>query len=105
MDIGGTIYVATHPTLAIRTKLRQIAVGAEWEGPPTNVSIEDFASMRLPEAMKKIAEAEISGTKPVDAVDHESLLGGVPKSAWSETDQVLMSKGEHPHGHPEHPYV
>lgn len=85
-------YVVTHPILSLRTKMRQDAVGLDLEAPPHTSTWEEFPELSISQAAKAIKEAEPPRIK-----------GGVPKAAWSESDQELMARGELPKGYPEHP--
>ena len=86
-------FVATHPVLSARAKLRQIAVSIEHQAPPHTSTWEEFPKLSVYEAAKALKAAE------------ERFGEGVPKNAWSETDQKLMEKGEKPRGYPEHPNI
>ncbi len=90
---NSVLFIATHPVLSARAKLRQIAASAEHHAPPHTSTWEEFSNLSVYEAAKALRAAE------------ERLGGGVPKYAWSETDQKLMEKGEKPKGYPEHPNV
>ncbi len=90
---SNVLFVSTHPVLSTRAKLRQVAVSIEHQAPPHTSTWEEFPKLSVYEAAKALRTAE------------EKLGGGVPKSAWSETDQKLMEKGEKPRGNPEHPNI
>ncbi len=87
------LFVATHPVLSARAKLRQIEVSIEHQASPHTSTWEEFPKLSVYEAAKALRAAE------------ERVRGGIPKNAWSETDQKLMEKGEKPKSHPEHPNV
>ncbi|MDP3994364.1 MAG: hypothetical protein Q8P91_00850 [bacterium] len=91
--IKDVLFVATHPVLSLRTKARQLAVAAEHEAPPHTSTWEEFPELPLVVATKALVSAE------------KNLKGGVPKSAWSKTDQERMDRGERPLGYPEHPNI
>jgi hypothetical protein len=90
---NSVLFIATHPVLSARAKLRQIAVSIEHQAPPHTSTWEEFPNLSVYEAAKALRDTE------------ERLGGGVPKNAWPETDQKLMKKGEKPKGYPEHPNV
>jgi len=87
------LFIATHPVLTARAKLRQIAVSIEHEAPPHTSTWEEFPKLSVYEAAKALRAAK------------GGLGRGVPKNAWSEADQKLMEKGEKPKSYPEHPNV
>lgn len=91
--IADALFVATHPLLALRAKSRQIGVGIEHQMPPASVNIETFSELSLADAARAIQAAE------------RREKGGVPKSAWTKTDQERMAIGEKPLGYPDHPNV
>ena len=61
-------------------------------------------SLRALEELSRIATGGHQEAKALRAAE-ERVRGGIPKNAWSETDQKLMEKGEKPKSHPEHPNV
>lgn len=91
--IQDAMFVATHPALCFRAKGRQTAVEIEHSTPPGNISIEDYPTLSLADAARVLQKAE------------KRLSGGVPMSAWSQSDQERMDRGERPVGHPEHTNV
>ena len=90
---NSVLFITTHPVLSAKAKLRQIMVSIEHEAPPHTSTWEEFPNLSVYEAAKALRAAE------------ERLREGVPKNAWSETDQKLMGKGEKPKSYPEHPNV
>ena len=91
--IENALFVATHPVLSLRAKVRQLFVAIEHEAPPQGITFEEFPELSLADAARAIMAAE------------ENSRGGVPKNAWSKTDQERMARGERPLGHPEHPNI
>lgn len=91
--IKDVLFIATHPLLAIRAKVRQVFVAIEHEAPPQGITFEEFPELSLADATRAMA------------VTTEKPARGVPKSAWSKADQERMARGERPLGHPEHPNV
>jgi hypothetical protein len=87
------IFVATHSVLSIRAVIRRVTVATEFESPPHTSTWEEFPKLPLAEATRRMKKA------------NERLEEGVPRSAWSKTDQERMTRGELPLGHPEHPNV
>jgi len=86
-------FIATHPILSIKAKVRQVFVAMEHEAPPHTSTIEEFPELSLADAARAMKAAG------------EEVPGGVPKSAWSKADQERMARGERPLGHPEHPNI
>ena len=91
--IKDALFVATHPLLSVRAKVRQVFVAIEHEAPPQGINLEEFPELSLADATRAMITA---GKKET---------GGVPKNAWSKTDQERMARGERPLGHPEHPNI
>lgn len=87
------MFLATHPLLTARAKLRQLSVSIEHPGLPHTSTWEEFPELSVYEAAKVLRAAE---KKP---------RGGIRKIDWSETDQKLMKKGENPKCSPEHPNI
>jgi hypothetical protein len=98
MDLKGIIFIATHPSLAARTAIRQREVGINLSGPPKDVAIEEFSEAPLDEAMRMMRNAELQ--------ELAQNKGGVPENAWPSKAQKMMARGEAPIGHhPEHPNI
>lgn len=93
MGIENLLFVILHPKEALHAKERQLGVAIERSQPPPGSNIEDFPNLSVKQAtglMKKQREN-----------------GGVPLSAWPESDQRLMKEGKLPlpGHHPEHTNV
>ena len=91
--IKDALFVATHPLLSVKEGVRQVFVAIEHEAPPQGITLEEFPELSLADATRAMITA---GKKET---------GGVPKNAWSKTDQERMARGERPLGHPEHPNI
>ena len=91
--LSDVIFIVSHPLLSLRTARRRFFVSLDMENPPSNSTIERFYMSPLAKSAKLLKKAE------------ENEKGGVPKSAWSKTDQKRLIKGEKPLGHPNHPNV
>jgi len=90
--IADALFIATHPILSLKAKVRQVGVAIERQSPPPGSSIEEFPLLSLAEAARIFQAVGSCG-------------GGVPKEAWPAADQTRMARGERPLGHPEHPNV
>lgn len=86
------LFVATHPILSLRTRLRQVCVAIERGAPPFGSTIEDFPDLTLADAARLMME-------------EENEFIGVPISAWSKADQRRLAEGKKPKGYPLHPNV
>ncbi|OGM81795.1 hypothetical protein A2361_00310 [Candidatus Woesebacteria bacterium RIFOXYB1_FULL_40_26] len=91
--VKDAFFIATHPILSIKAKVRQVFVAIEHEAPPQGITFEEFPELSLADAARAIMAAG------------EKETGGVPKSAWSKADRERMARGERPLGHPEHPNI
>ena len=88
------LFIVFHPLLSLRAKGRQVAAAIELQAPPITSTWEDYPNLPLAEAAKQLRRK-----------DENCLFGGVPKSAWPESDQERMTRGKLPLGHPEHPNI
>lgn len=91
MKPGEILFYITHPFPAVKAKLRQVEVFAEWGGPPAGTTIEDFPNLSIQGAAALIAVAR-----------RDEGGGGVQLQDWSPEDQARMARGELPHGTPNH---
>jgi len=87
------LFVARHPVISARAKVRQFAVSIEHQAPPHTSTYEKFPELPISMAARALRAAEENHGK------------GIPKGAWSKKDQNLMKKGDQPQGYPEHPNV
>lgn len=56
-----TLFIATHPILALRAKFRQMTVSIEYGAPPHTSTWEEFPELTLADAARAIKAAEKKG--------------------------------------------
>jgi hypothetical protein len=86
-------FIVAHPVLSIKAARRQLLASIEHQAPPHTSTWETFPKLTVKEAVLAMIEAG------------EVSISGVPKDAWSSSDQKRMAQGKLPKGYPEHPNI